>query len=51
MAASLTMRWGTDGVNVAGFVVERKNPTTGMFEEVGRTTASTLLFVDKNLEC
>ena len=49
MAASLTARWATNGTNVAGFIVERKNPTTGVFEEAGRTNATTLVFTDTNL--
>ena len=49
MPASARATWTSNGVNVAGFIVERKDPLATAFEEVGRTTAIVKTFTDSTL--
>lgn len=50
MPASLVVIWAApDVVDEKGFIIKCKNPTTGIFEEVGRTAADTLTFTHQNL--
>lgn len=49
MPASLIIAWLSDATNETGFAIERKHPTTGVWEEAGRVAANVLTFTDLHL--